>query len=310
MKKKLLILGLAFAAFTACQTNDEVGLNPGVTEISPSNLPASSQRFIDTNFSGEVVADAFKVTGEDNIVTYEAFMTNNTNLVFHEKSELMGFGNINSRMEMQNEMFDGGMQNMGMFGDGNMMGGGYGHGSGGMMGGGHGHGSGGMMCCGYDGMMGDGYNMFREHPEAMPDEMDINELPSSMINYINENYPDKEILMAFGIELEDEMVEYQVLIQDIGGMIFDKDGNYNDMIRRGMGHCEDYDEIAMEDVPAAVLEYIESNYPENDILRVRMGSKDNYQEIQVLLDDIGILVFDTDGKFIKLVERRRSHHGQ
>jgi hypothetical protein len=307
MKNKVMIIGLALAAFTGCQKNDEVGLNPGITEISPANLPSSSQVFIDNNFSGEVVADAYKVTGTDNMVTYEAFMSNNTNLVFHEESNLMGFGNINSRMGMESEMFDGGMQNMGMFGNGNMMGNGYGgmsgNGSGGMMG----NGSGNMMGSGYSGMMGDGYNMFRDHPEAMLEEMDISELPSSMIDYLNENYPDKEILMAFGIGLDDELLEYQVLIQDIGGMIFDKDGDYKDMIRRGMGHCEDYNEIDMEDVPANVLEYVESNYPENEMLSVRMGSNDNYQEIQVLLEEVGILIFDTDGKFMKLMERRRSH---
>ncbi len=297
MKRKVMILGLALAAFTACQKNDEIGLNPGITEISPANLPSSSQTFIDNNFRGEVVTDAYKVTGTDNKVTYEAFMTNNTNLVFHEDSDLSGFGNINSRMGLEGEMFEGGMQNMGMFGNGNTMG----NGSGGMMGSRNGN--------GYDGMMGDGEHEFRDHPEAMPEELDLSELPSSMMNYLNENYPEKEILMAFEIGLEDELVEYQVLIQDIGGMIFDKDGNFKDMIRRGMGHCENYDEMDMEDIPANVIEYVESHYPENEIIRVRMGTNDNYSEIQVLMEDVGILIFDTDGKFIKLEERRRSHRG-
>lgn len=297
MKRKVMILGFALAAFTACQQHDEIGLNPGVTEINPSDLPSSSQSYMDTNFSGEVVANAYRVTATNNEVTYEAFMTNNTNLVFHEKSELMGFGNINSRMEMVGEMFEGGMQNMGMFGKGSMLG----------------NGSGGMMSRGdndsHEGMMGNSYHEFRNHPEAMPEELNMNELPSDVVSYLNKNYPDMDVLMAFAIEMDDKIVEYQVLVQEIGGMIFDKDGKFKDMIRRGKGHCEDYEKMDIDELPDIIVEYIESHYPEAKILGIKMGSKDNYKEIQVMMEDIGIVIFDTEGKMIKLVERRRPHQG-
>ena len=306
MKKKLLILGLAFAAFTACQTNDEVGIDNQILEISPSDLPSASQTYIDRNFNGEIVADAFMVTGEDNQVTYEAFMSNNTNLVFHERSQLMGFGNINSRMEMEGEMHNGGMQNMGTFGNGYMHGnnGTMGHGNGGMMG----NGSSGMMGDGHGGMMGQDHHEFRNHPEITPIELDADNLPTAIQEYLHEHYADKEILMAFELTFEDES-EYHVLIQEVGGMIFDSEGNFEDMVKRGMGHCEEYEDIELESIPEAAINYIQENYPDNTIIKARIGSHDEDEELHVLLEDIGVLVFDIDGNFIELMERRRAHHG-
>lgn len=298
MKKKLLILGLAFVAFTACQTNDEVGIDNQVLEISPADLPSTSQSFIDRNFGGEIVADAFKVTGEDNQVTYEAFMSNNTNLVFHERSQLMGFGNINSRMEMEGEMHNGGMQNMGAFGNGYM------HGGNDMMGQGHG----GMMGNGYDGSLGQGHHEFRNHQEIIPIQIDEGELQTKIIDYLHEHYTDNEILMAFELTSEDES-EYHVLIQEVGGLIFDAEGNFEDMVKRGVGHCEEYYEMELEDLPELVIGYIQTNYPENAIIKARIGSHDNTEKLHVLLENIGVLVFDLDGNYVELMERRRSHHG-
>lgn len=290
MKKRILILGLAFGAFTACQTTDDVGIDNQVSEISPSDLPSASQTFIDRNFRGEIVADAFKVTGGDNQVTYEAFMSNNTNLVFHEESNLMGFGNINSRMEMGNEMHNGGMQNMGIFGNGYM------------------RGNGGMMGQGNGSMMGQGHQEYRNHPEISPIQIDESELPAAIIEYIHEHYADNEILMAFELTSDDEG-EYHVLIQEMGGLIFDAEGNFEDMVRRGVGHCEEYSEIELENLPELALSYIQTNYPESEIIKVRVGSHDDTEELHVLLENIGVLVFDLDGNFIELMERRRSHHG-
>lgn len=301
MKKSMMILFLALGAFSACQDNNDIGINSEVTEISPADLPLASQTFIDINFSGEVVADAYKVTGSDNTVTFEAFMTNNTNLVFEEESDLCGFGNINSRMGLDGEMFNGGMQHMSMYGNGSTQ-------HGGMMGGGMMNG-GGMMGGGSSGMMGHDYHEFRDHPETAPVELELSEIPVAIIDYLNENYPDKEILKAFEVAWDDETVEYHVLIQDVGGLFFDEDGIFQDMIRRGTGHCEDYQEMAIEDLLDNVLEYITLHYPENEIIRARHGSHDNVEEIHVLLDNIGVLVFDTDGDFIELMERRRPHHG-
>lgn len=300
MKKSMMILLLALGVFSACQ-NDEIGLNPGITEISPADLPSSSQTYIDTNFNGEVVSEAYKVTGEDNAVTYEAFMTNNTNLVFEGESELCGFGNINSRMGMEGEMYNGGMQHMNMYGNGSSQ-------QGGMMGGGMKQG-GGMMGDGNGGMMGHDFHEFRGHPEAAPVELEINELPSAIIDYLAENYPDKEILKAFEVAWDAETVEIHVLIQEVGGLFFDEDGIFQDMIRRGTGHCEDFQEIVLEDLPAKVTEYIADNYPQNEIIRARLGSHDDVEEIHVMMDNIGVLVFDTNGNFIELMERRRRHHG-
>ena len=305
MKKKLLILGFVIGAFTACQTNDDVGAENQISEINPSELPSASQSYIDRNFNGEIVADAFKVTGVDNQVTYEAFMSNNTNLVFHEESELMGFGNINSRMEMDGEMHDGGMQNMGVFGDG------YSHGSNGMMGQGNGgmmgNGSNGMMGNGYGGMMGQDHHEFRNHAEITPIQLDESELPSAILEYIHEHYTDNEILMAFELTLEDDS-EYHVLIQEVGGMIFDNEGNFEDMVRRGMGHCEEYEEIDMKNLPELAISYIETNYPDGKIIKARIGSHNETEELHILLEDIGVLVFDLEGNFIELMERRRAHH--
>jgi len=307
MKKKILLLGIVVGAFTACQDNADIQVASQISEINPSNLPASSQSYIDTNFQGEIVADAFKVTGADNQVTYEAFMSNNTNLVFHEDSNLIGFGNINSRMVMNGEMHNGGMENMGVFGNSYMYNNQNTMGSGGMMGSSGMMGSGGMMGNKNYGMMGKDHQEFRNHPEITPIEIDPNELPSEISNYIHEHYGANEILMCFEVNAEG-ISEYHILVQNVGGMIFDNAGNFEDMIRRGMGHCEDYEEIELSEISESAVNFIKTNYAENEIIKARIGYHNGTTELQVLLADVGILVFDTDGNFIELMKKTGSHH--
>ena len=100
----------------------------------------------------------------------------------------------------------------------------------------------------------------------------------------------------------------QVLIQEVGGLLFNEEGNFIDMIRRGSGHCHEFVELPIENLPESVSTYVESNYAESEIIRARLGFHDETEEIHVLLD-IGILIFDIDGNFIEFMERRRNHHG-
>ena len=292
--KNSILYTLAAAALSACQLgHDDVKLDEQINTLATSEIPSKSQVFIDTYFTGEVVTDFFEVTDEKGNLTYEAFMSNNTNLVFDDHSDLFGFGNINSRMEMEDEQHDG------MSGDHmNMSGSGM---NGGMNGSG--------MIGGQNGnMMGDGTHSYRGHDEVSPEEIDPSELPAAITDYITITYPDLEILMAFAVVWSEDLVEFHVLVEQVGGLLFDQEGNFIDMIMRGNGHCESFEELAIDELSETILEYVTTKYPNDEILRARLGTHDETEEIHVMLRDAGILIFDTEGNFIEVLDRM-PHHG-
>jgi hypothetical protein len=285
MKKNVLIYFIALGLFTACQEEEGITLEAQFESISPALLPSSSQQFITGNFTGEVVTEAYKVTDSEGVVTYESFMTNNTNLVFAQDGDLSGFGDINSMMALDGEMTSEGMM-------GNQRPTTF---SGAAM-----HGSGGMM--------GRGREHFRGRPDAEPEEVGIEDLPESIVNYLSENHPENKVLLAFIITW-DEVSEYHVLVQDIGGLIFDADGNFIDRIRRGRGRCGDFEDLAIEDLSETIMAYITENYPDAEIVKARTGTHDEVTETHVLLLGTGVLIFDADDNFIEFKELRMPFGG-
>ena len=156
--------------------------------------------------------------------------------------------------------------------------------------------------------MGDGTHSYRGHDEVSPEEIDPSELPAAITDYITATYPDLEILMAFAVVWSEDLVEFHVLVEQVGGLLFDQEGNFIDMIMRGNGHCESFEELVIDELPETILEYVTTNYPDDEILRARLGTHDETEEIHVMLRDAGILIFDTEGNFNELLERV-PHHG-
>ncbi|MEM9392133.1 MAG: hypothetical protein AAGA02_16765, partial [Bacteroidota bacterium] len=84
IKKNLkpLVFMLVLAVLIA-SCSDEEGLTSTetfVTEIDAEELPESAQVLIEDSFTGEVVTEAFSITGAN--TQYEAVLTNDINLIF------------------------------------------------------------------------------------------------------------------------------------------------------------------------------------------------------------------------------------
>jgi len=85
-------------------------------------------------------------------------------------------------------------------------------------------------------------------------------------------------------------------------LLFDADGNFIKELerrhRKGRDHDDDHDweSIEASDLPSAVLDYINTTYPDAQILRVGINEDDKYG---VVLDNGLALFFNVNGRFIE-----------
>ena len=220
----------------------------------------ASQTYIEANFEGEFVANAYRVSRGDE-VGYEAFLTNQMNLSFNESGALAAVG--------EGSVLCDGMPRGGK--------GRRGHGPRG-----HGH-----------------------HPpkdstgERAHAEITFEELPELAQTYVTDNYPDSAILKVISVT-KDDTTTFHIHVEFVGGLIFDEDGNFIALKEpRGKG-CVQLEEVAIEDLPTAVTDYISENYPDAVVLGARQGTINDEAQIHVKLEDIGVLIFDSEGAFVQL----------
>lgn len=137
--------------------------------------------------------------------------------------------------------------------------------------------------------------------EDMPKPVSLNleELPAEAISYLNDTYPDEEILKIIYIE-RDELNQYHVLIKKIGVVIFDGDGTFLKLRERPERNCANFQPIDIEELPEAITSFIAEEYPDNEVLRARMGTRNEQVEFHVLVKGTGVLIFDENGEFIEL----------
>lgn len=258
MLKKILIMSVAVVLFMACQEEEVISSDFDVLDVEKIDieaLPTTSQSYIDENFEGEVVTSAYKVTSTTDATVYEAFLTNNMNLVFDVEGNLEGFGEESSRVDCSGRAHRHHRRH-------------------------HGHGDG-------------------DNRPPRPEEVEVSELPSAASDYLLTNYPDEEILKVLFIN-NDSTTGFHVLIKELGAVIFDIDGNFLALWERPDRPCGNFEPIAIEDLSASIMDYISTSYPENEILKARIGTRGEIVEIHVLLKDVGVLIFDEDGNFIEL----------
>jgi uncharacterized membrane protein YkoI len=123
------------------------------------------------------------------------------------------------------------------------------------------------------------------------DNININssELPSQIIDYINNNYPDNQIVKAEK-EFEDGTQVYEITLNNGFELYFTLDGTFLEL---------EYDNsyISTDDVPQAILDYISTNYPDASILFIEKDIEDGVVEYEVYLDNGLELDFDANGNF-------------
>ncbi|MEO0553193.1 MAG: PepSY-like domain-containing protein [Bacteroidota bacterium] len=253
--KPIVFMSMLVAFFASCSEEEDLtSTETFVTEIDAEELPESAQVFIEDSFTGEVVTEAFSITGAN--TQYEAVLTNDINLVFDAAGNLEAFGEDVSYIEC-------GGRPGGRFG---RWPGGFNHGN-------------------------------DSTQRAQFTELTIDELPTAVTDYINANYAENEVLKILLIET-DETSEYHVLIEDVGAVVFDDEGSFVE-VNEGRD-CANFESSSLEELPAAIEEYLAANYPDNEILRTRTGTRNDVTEIHVLVEDVGVLIFDAEGNFVEL----------
>ena len=260
--KRFILMTLIGAVIVSCQDEEVADLNQqemvNVEAIASDDLPSESIAYIEDNFSGEVVVSAYRVTASD--VTYEAFLTNDVNLVFSEDGSLAGYGEEGSVVDC------GGRPGRGV---------------------------------GRRGPGRPGGNRPDSTDRPTRTEITVDDLPTAASDYLTTNYPDSTINAVLLIE-HDDSSEYHVLIENVGAVIFDADGNFVEVKEPRGGSCGSFTEVEIADLPTAITDYVAANYPDNEILRARTGTRDDVVEIHLVVDSVGVLIFDESGTFIEL----------
>jgi hypothetical protein len=137
----------------------------------------------------------------------------------------------------------------------------------------------------------------KDHPK--PALVDLKDLPTKAATYLEEKYPDNEILKIIFIE-RDELNQYHVLVKEVGIVVFDESGTFIALKEKPVRNCANFQKIEITDLPASITSYIKEKYPDNEILRARKGTRKEVVEIHVLVKEVGVLIFDAAGVFIEL----------
>ncbi|MFY0606247.1 MAG: PepSY-like domain-containing protein [Cyclobacteriaceae bacterium] len=257
---------LVSAVMISCQEQDDAMTNEldlaseaVVTDISPEDLPGTAVAYIEDEYAGELVVEAYKITEATGEVFFESFLTNNFNITFEESGEVLGVSEEESRVTCDGRKKD---------------------------------------------RKGGKGRKHRGDSTSRPDkpvEITIDELPEASAAYLADNYADSTIRKILKVTLEDESNLYLALVAQVGAVVFDSEGNFVEIRNRSKA-CFNFEQVAIEDLSEAITSYIAENYPDAVVLRARQGTIKEVPQIHVLLESIGVLIFDAEGNFLKLKE--------
>ncbi len=148
--------------------------------------------------------------------------------------------------------------------------------------------------------------------EADQTEVSTADLPTNITEFTDNNYFETYIDRA----AQAEGLGFQLTMGNEELAFFDDNGRYLDELPNGAaGPCNKRprrggpgggmcgDTLALADVPQAILDYVATNYPDNEIKRAKLKGD---QYVIGLTGHI-LLIFDAEGNFME--ERNPIHHG-
>ncbi len=125
--------------------------------------------------------------------------------------------------------------------------------------------------------------------------VEIADLPVAITEYVTTNYPDAEIRKA---KLKDDF--YIIGLTDHILLKFDLEGNFvEELDCTSKPSCNDRpgEQVAIEDLPTAITDYITENYASAELKKARLF-EDKYV-VKLLIDgDRLVVAFDLDGNFL------------
>jgi len=132
-----------------------------------------------------------------------------------------------------------------------------------------------------------------------PNVLDLKDLPADAAAYLSGTYPDKEILKIIYIE-RGELNQFHVLVKEVGIVIFDGVGAFVELREKPLRNCANFQPIDVANLPLSISSYVTANYPDDKVLKARKGTRNEKLEFHVLVKEVGVLIFDGDGKFVEL----------
>lgn len=126
-----------------------------------------------------------------------------------------------------------------------------------------------------------------ETEDKEDDELNLEDLPQAILDYLNEQYPD-----IFVIKAEKEKEGFEVKLEDGTKLTFDEAGNLLEVKKAGeYGNSH----LSLEDLPATIVDYISANYPDTKI--VKAEAEEGGFEIRLTKGIV--LLFDGEGNFLE-----------
>ena len=119
------------------------------------------------------------------------------------------------------------------------------------------------------------------------------DLPESILNFIATHFPDAEIEEA---EIENNG-NYEIELSNDVELIFDADGDFLGRTDDDDNDDSDDEDIAVSELPQAILDYIATNYPDNSIVEAEKEDDGSYE---VTLNNGAELEFDAAGNFVSV----------
>ncbi len=135
------------------------------------------------------------------------------------------------------------------------------------------------------------------------EKVDVTDLPNAITDYVTSNYPDAEIKRAKQTTEGDYIVGVKGTDERII-LKFDEGGNFLGVLEpHAGGPCggnkPPLTEITTDDLPSAVIDYINSNFADAEIKFVGTNDENGDYVIKLFVDDNRtMLVFDSEGNFL------------
>ncbi|MHA6278635.1 PepSY-like domain-containing protein [Salinimicrobium sp. CAU 1759] len=124
------------------------------------------------------------------------------------------------------------------------------------------------------------------------EDIAVSDLPAAIREFVNTHFPGASIEEA---ERENNG-NFEIELSNDVELIFDADGNFLGRAEDDDNDDSDDEDIAVDDLPQAVRDYIAANYPDNSIIEAEREDDGGYE---VTLNNGVELEFDAEGNFLK-----------
>lgn len=289
--KKIKILALLLATslvFASCDKDDDDNNTDDKSQVhsvmymsvSSGNYPAAIDSYVAANYSGSTILEVYQEDYSNGTTTYEVELDNGMELYFDASGSYIGMDDSSSNVAISNlpqSIID--YVNNNYSGetivkaemdseDGQDV---------------------------YEVYLSNGMELYFDmngnfiKKDNDSSHISVSSLPQSIIDYLNNNYPNATILYAEE-DYEDGQLIYEVYLDNGMEIEFDSNGNVL---------SNDDNHIPISQLPQAILDYVNNNYPNNTIEKAEIEFEDGQKMYEVTLDNEMELYFDMSGNFIK-----------